>query len=171
MINTSKLTLLASLLFTKDVKADIENPESQMCGDDFMTLQDIDVPVTFPEGTKSLLSKWLTPGLQKGYKGKTDATGFSFEQAIFSGCKNVDSGIGVYAGSQDSYTKFRGLFDPIIEEYHKHAPGTPHESNMDFTQLKTAPFMGQDAEMIRSTRIRVGRNLAGLPLGPGLTRE
>jgi protein-arginine kinase len=25
--------------------------------------------------------------------------------------------------------------------------------------------------MIKSTRIRVGRNLAGFPLGPGLTRE
>ena len=30
---------------------------------------------------------------------------------ILSGCQNVDSGIGVYAGSHDSYTTFEELFD------------------------------------------------------------
>ena len=76
-----------------------------MC-DENMTLQDMDLPINFPEGTNSLLSKWLTPGHQKGMKGKSDSAGFTFEQAIFSGCKNVDSGIGIYAGSHDSYKSF-----------------------------------------------------------------
>ena len=30
----------------------------------------------------------------------------------------MDSEIGVYAGSPDSYIKFCKLFDPIINEYH-----------------------------------------------------
>jgi len=42
---------------------------------------------------------------------------------------------------------------------------------MDHTQLKCPPFEEEDAAMIKSTRIRVGRNLAAYPLGPGLTRE
>jgi len=42
---------------------------------------------------------------------------------------------------------------------------------MDYTQLNCPPFSAEDAAMIKSTRIRVGRNLAGFPLGPGLTRE
>lgn len=42
---------------------------------------------------------------------------------------------------------------------------------MDHNQLNCPPFSDEDAKMIKSTRIRVGRNLAAFPLGPGLTRE
>uniref|UniRef100_A0A7S3CT79 Phosphagen kinase C-terminal domain-containing protein n=1 Tax=Strombidium rassoulzadegani TaxID=1082188 RepID=A0A7S3CT79_9SPIT len=41
---------------------------------------------------------------------------------------------------------------------------------MDFKQLKCPPLTGDDAKMIISTRIRVGRNLAEFPLGPGITK-
>jgi hypothetical protein len=40
----------------------------------------------FPEGTKSLLSKYLTPEVFEKYKGKKDKSGVSFEQMILSGC-------------------------------------------------------------------------------------
>jgi len=69
----------------------------------------------FPPGTKSLLSKNLTRDIWEHYAGQCDPFGFPFQDAIFSGCKNVDSGIGVYAGSHDSYATFSGLFDRIIE--------------------------------------------------------
>lgn len=42
---------------------------------------------------------------------------------------------------------------------------------MDYTKLVCPPFSEEDAKMIKSTRIRVGRNLAKFPLGPGITRE
>lgn len=42
---------------------------------------------------------------------------------------------------------------------------------MDFTQLNTPPLKASEAKLIKSTRIRVGRNLHGYPLGPGLTKE
>ena len=61
--------------------------------------------------------------------------------------------------------------DPIIEQYHGHKKGDQHISNMDFTQLKCPPFPAEDAAMIKSTRIRVGRNLAEFPLGPGISKE
>lgn len=106
-------------------------------------------------------------------KKKMDKFGFSFKQAIFSGCKNVDSGIGVYAGSHDSYTAFADLFNKIITSYHGHEPSALHVSDMDHTKLKCPPlFEDSDPDnMIVSTRIRVGRNLADYPLGPGLTKE
>ena len=53
----------------------------------------------FPAGTKSLLCKYLSPEIFKKYAGKKDGAGVSFEQMILSGAQNVDSGIGVYAGS------------------------------------------------------------------------
>ena len=42
---------------------------------------------------------------------------------------------------------------------------------MDYTQLKCPPFPEDEAAMINSTRIRVGRNLADFPLGPGISKE
>ena len=44
---------------------------------------------------------------------------------------------------------------------------------MDYKWLEEVfhPFSEPHAAMIRSTRIRVARNLAGYPLGPGMTRE
>jgi len=57
----------------------------------------------------------LSRDVWSAYAGTKDPYGFPFVDAIFSGCKNVDSGIGVYAGSHDSYNTFSKLFDPIIE--------------------------------------------------------
>jgi arginine kinase len=42
---------------------------------------------------------------------------------------------------------------------------------MDYKKLNTPPFSAEEAKLIKSTRIRVGRNLADYPLGPGLTKE
>jgi len=95
----------------------------------------------------------------------------SFKTCIFSGVKNLDSGIGVYAGSADSYLTFNKLFDPIIQEYHGHAHNAQHVSDMDAGALKNAEFHVEDAVRIMSTRIRVGRNLHDYPLGPGVTKE
>ena len=41
---------------------------------------------------------------------------------------------------------------------------------MDHKQLKCPPFSPDEAAMIVSTRIRVGRNLAEYPLGPGVSK-
>ncbi len=125
----------------------------------------------FPKGTKSLLSKYLTREIWAKLKNVSDKHGFSFKHAIFSGCKNTDSGIGVYAGSHDSYHAFSDLFNLIIEDYHGHKDGDVHQSDMDFTKLVCPPFSEKEASLIRSTRIRVGRNLHGYPLGPGVSKE
>lgn len=124
----------------------------------------------FKEDTKSSLSKNLTQEIWNEYKDQSCAAGVSFKVCVFSGVANLDSGIGLYAGSHDSYRKFNKLFDKVIWEYHGHAPDAKHVSCMDATGLKNADF-GEDASMIVSTRIRVGRNLADYPLGPGVTKE
>ena len=125
----------------------------------------------FPAGTKSLLSKYLSRDVWNQLKDTKDKFGYSFREAIFSGCKNTDSGIGVYAGSHDSYKAFGPLFDKIIEDYHKHKSTDKHISDMDYTNLNAPALPKSDAKMIRSTRIRVGRNYKDYPLGPGLTKQ
>lgn len=125
----------------------------------------------FPAGTKSLVSKYLTKDIWNKYHDKSDASGVSFKTCVFSGCKNVDSGIGCYAGSADSYTAFKDFFDKIVLDYHKHKPTDKHVSNMNASELNISPFSEEEAALVKSTRIRVGRNLADFPLGPGITNE
>jgi protein-arginine kinase len=125
----------------------------------------------FPAGTKSLCAKYLTQEVWDEYKDETDAAGVSFKTCVFSGIKNLDSGIGVYAGSHNSYTKFNKLFDKVIEDYHGHGTEAMHVSEMTSEGLTGAELTEEDAAMIVSTRIRVGRNMDGYPLGPGVTKE
>jgi hypothetical protein len=42
---------------------------------------------------------------------------------------------------------------------------------MSAAGLENADFSEADSAMVNSTRIRVGRNLADYPLGPGVTKE
>jgi len=77
----------------------------------------------------------------------------------------------VYAGSHDAYTTFSNLFEPIINDYHGHAADAKHISNMNFEELDCPEFAQDEKDMIISTRIRVGRNLADFPLGPGISKE
>ena len=141
MRNTTISTMISAtfinLLFLKNVVALVE------CGKSVNSWNDIvgQKTLTFPPGTNSLLSKHLTPTILDELNGKEDSMGFKFEQAIFSGCKNTDSGIGVYAGSHNSYSAFSQLMNPIIEEYHNHKVGTPHKSNMNYEDLRTVPFL------------------------------
>lgn len=121
--------------------------------------------------TNSSLKRNLTEEIWNEYKDQKDKYGVSFKTCIFSGCKNLDSGIGLYAGSHDSYQCFHKLFDKVILDYHKHDLDAKHVSDMDATTLQNADFPEEDAKMIISTRIRVGRNLDGYPLGPGVTKQ
>ncbi|KYJ87358.1 phosphagen kinase [Sulfurovum riftiae] len=124
----------------------------------------------FPEDCRSLLCKYLTPEVFELLKERKTSHGFTLEQAINSGIQNIDSSIGVYAGDKESYTVFGPLFDPIIEAYHGFSKNDSHHSNMEPDLLK-APNPDPEGEFILSTRIRVGRNVDNMPLGPAISKE
>jgi protein-arginine kinase len=63
------------------------------------------------------------------------------------------------------------LFDKVVEEYHGHKKEDMHQSEMTSEGLENAEFSPEDSAMVNSTRIRVGRNMKGFPLGPGVTKE
>lgn len=118
----------------------------------------------------SMLCKYLTPEIFEALKNKKTTNGFTLEQAINSGLKNIDSSIGVYAGDKESYKVFDKLFDPIIKEYHGFSKNDKHQSNLNPDDLD-AQNPDKDAEFIVSTRIRVGRNMDNMPLGPAISKE
>lgn len=120
--------------------------------------------------SKSLLAKYLTQEVYNELKDKKTSNGFTLAQAINSGVKNLDSGIGAYVGDEESYELFAPLFDPIIEEYHGFSKNDKHKSNLNPDDLN-APNPDPSGEYILSTRIRVGRNVKDLPLGPAISKE
>ena len=133
------------------------------------SLEDFDSFFT-PE-CKSQLKATLTKEIWEEYKDQKCDAGVSFKTCIFSGIANQDSGIGLYAGSHQAYTKFEKLFDQVVFNYHKHKKEDKHVSNMNAEELTNAEFTPEQSAMVNSTRIRVGRNFAEYPLGPGVTKE
>jgi len=142
-----------------------------MMGSHLQTPEDIKGFPYFPTGTSSLLHKCLTKDIWEKCKDRKDKYGFTFRQAIFSGAKWTNSGVGVYAGSHESYYDFAPFFDKIIEDYHGHKPTDKHISSMDVKELDCPDFPPDEDAMINSTRIRVARNLAEFPLGTSISRE
>jgi len=118
----------------------------------------------FPTDCSSLLSKYLTIEIFETLKNRTTNNGFTLERAIRSGVENLDSGIGVYAGDEESYEVFDALFNPIIESYHGFKNEDKHSSDLNHETLNFKN-LDKNEEFILSTRIRVGRNLKGFPLG------
>lgn len=128
---------------------------------------------SFPEFSKqcnSLLRRHLSELIFASLKEKKTRNGFSFFQAINSGVVNQDSAVGVYAGDAESYDLFSPLFDPIIEDYHGFSKKDFHRSDFNAAKL-SAPNPDPNGAYILSTRIRVGRNVASMPLGPAIKRE
>jgi len=123
---------------------------------------------TFPKDCNSLLSKYLTQEVFETLKTRTTPNYFTLEKAIRSGVENLDSGIGAYAGDKESYSTFAELFDPIIEEYHGFSKESQHQSSFEGLEPVELDSKG---EYILSTRIRVGRNLEGFPLGAIISKE
>ncbi|XP_048585072.1 arginine kinase isoform X3 [Nematostella vectensis] len=132
--------------------------------------------LNFPEDlkkpeVKSLLKKYLTEDVFNSLKEKKTSRGAGLYDCINSGVVNLDSGTGVYAADEECYEVFGELFDKIIEDYH--APyklEENHKSDMDPEKVD-APNLDAEGAFIRSTRIRVARNLKGYALTPGLTRK
>ncbi len=126
-------------------------------------------PVFEPD-CQSLLCRYLTRDLFDKLKERVTSNGFTLFQAIASGVINQDSNIGVYAGDAESYQLFSELFDPIIADYHGFSSDDRHHSNLNSDSL-TAPNPDPENRFIISTRIRVGRNVADMPLGPAVSRS
>ena len=122
----------------------------------------------FPVDCNSLLKRCLTPALYQRLKVRTTSNGWSLQQMIRSGIANPDSRVGVYAGDAESYTLFADLFDLIIAAYHGFSRTDRHPAQYSLPDL-CPRNLDPEGRFIKSTRIRVARNLLGFPLGPTLS--
>jgi len=125
----------------------------------------------FPEikSKHSLVAKYVTePIWEKLNRAKTATSGFSLAKAIACAVEFNNQHCGIYAGDWDSYKVFSDVFDPLIQEYHGIAADSTHTSDMDASKIKGT--ISKEAP-VHSTRIRVGRNIDGFGLSPGITKQ
>lgn len=98
----------------------------------------------------------------------TKTSNFTLAKAIACAVQFKDQHVGIYAGDWDSYKDFSELFDPVIQEYHGIKSDAKHTSDMDFTKIIGSV---DSSAPVKSTRIRVGRNINGFGLSPGIHKE
>ncbi len=87
-----------------------------------------------------------------------------------SGLQHPSSEMGCYAGHPADYDRFEPFFAQAVSRYHHVDPGAAHQSNwhlkeghqFDLSELGLPPL---------SMRVRVGRNLLGVPLPSCMARE
>lgn len=114
----------------------------------------------FHDFSHSKIKQHLTLKLYNDLKKIRTPSGYSLDQAIKSGIGNPDSTIGIYAGDMESYDYFAPVLMPIIEDYHHLHPGWSHQPGI---QEAVLPDPDPTQAFIRSSRIRVARNLCRFP--------
>nr|CAD7424622.1 unnamed protein product [Timema monikensis] len=119
--------------------------------------------------SKSLLKKYLTKDLYEKLKNKKTGMGSTFLDVIQSGLENLDSGIGIYAPDVESYTLFKELFDPVIEDYHVGFKKTDKQPAKEWGDLNALGNLDPSGDYVISTRVRTGRSVDGYPFNPRMT--
>lgn len=126
-------------------------------------LNDPEVPnmdfETMPDLTnehKSLMAAHLTPELFGKLKAEgATSKGYTISRAIQTGLMTPHLGVGVTAGDEESWEKFKGIYYPVIKGWHKYDPETQtHTSDLDASKITmtddqvagvycpSAPFFG-----------------------------
>ena len=118
----------------------------------------------------SLLHKYFTKDAFETLKHlKTETYKTTLEDIVKSGLAHPDSHLGLYAPDVESYSVFKKLFEPVIRDYHKVKGRLQHPaSNWEDKEGKIGVFPGN---FVKSTRIRIARNLEGYPLNSKMSKE
>jgi len=125
----------------------------------------------FPEikSKHALIVKHLTPEKwEKLALHETKTTGFTIAKGIACSVEYDDQHSGFYTGDADCYEDFKDVLHPLILDYHGLEEGFKHTSDLDVSKVNGN--VNPEAP-VHSTRIRVGRNIEGFGLSPGITQE
>merc|ERR1712187_123978 len=121
------------------------------------------------KSTHSLVAKHVTKERWDKVKDiETKTCGFTIAKACACAIEFDNQHCGIYAGDWDSYKDFSEIFDAIIQDYHGISADAKHTSDMDPEKIVGNIEPGVP---VHSTRIRVGRNVDGFGLSPGITKQ
>lgn len=90
-----------------------------------------------------------------------------------SGFEHHDSPVGIYAADPECYDVFSKLFEPIIKEYHGQEDNDSDmlQKDVDWGNVDEIENLDAERKYILSARIRLSRNIEGLPFFPKLTEK
>nr|XP_042125208.1 creatine kinase M-type [Peromyscus maniculatus bairdii] len=119
------------------------------------------------------MAKVLTPDLYKKLRDKETPSGFTLDDVIQTGVDNPGHPfimtVGCVAGDEESYTVFKDLFDPIIQDRHGgYKPTDKHKTDLNHENLKGGDDL--DPNYVLSSRVRTGRSIKGYTLPPHCSR-
>lgn len=125
------------------------------------------------EEGKSLLKKYLTHEILQELKGVMTKNDVNLYDCTQSGLTHFDSSVGIYAADYESYDDYRSLFDPIIKDYHGLLDDTEEvlQKPTDWGNVEEILNIDPEKKYIKSTRIRIARNIEGYTFFPKLTEE
>merc|ERR1719161_1370183 len=106
---------------------------------------------------------------------KQTSLGVSFADVIKPGLDNkghpMIKTVGMVAGDAECYDVFKELFDKVIDIRHGGFPAdAKHSTDLDYSRVSSTPI-DPSGKYVIWTRVRGGRNLAGLQMAPSITEE
>lgn len=120
----------------------------------------------------SMVKHHVTIAMLDQYKDIKTDSGKTLIDCISSGLRNPDSSIGIYAADADSYEKFKDVFDPMIEKYHKIELKTNKQDKNGWVGDATYfEDLNKNKKNVLSTRIRCARSLEDYGLNSSMTEN
>ena len=116
--------------------------------------------------SESLLRKYLTDEVWHALRGLQTHSGATLFDCIRSGLTHSDSAIGVYAADEESLRCFGPLFDPLIQDLHDNAAAYEQPEGKQSVVDPAILNLDPQGIYIRSSRIRIARNICGYRLMP-----
>lgn len=106
---------------------------------------------------------------------KQTTQGVSLAKVIKPGMDNkghpMIKTVGMVAGDAECYDVFKDLFDKVMDIRHGGFPAdAKHSTDLDYSRVSSTPI-DPSGKYVIWTRVRGGRNLAGLQMAPSITKE
>lgn len=122
---------------------------------------------------QSLLKKYFTADVLQELKGVITKNDVNLYDCAQSGLTHFDSSVGIYAADFESYDDYKLLFDPIIMDYHGQLENQDEslQKPTDWGNVEEILNIDPEKKYIKSTRIRIARNIIGYSFFPKLTEE
>jgi len=140
--------------------------------DEFRYITFTELP-PFTDKHKSLMRKTMTPELFDKLKDVKSSKGYSLSNGMQAGVLRPHLGVGFTCGDEECFTLFKDVIYPIVQGWHKFDPASQeHKSDLDWNKLTfSAEQAAKFSEYVKSTRVRAARNISGLSLPAGSSKE
>lgn len=154
----------------------LASPEDVKDTENFKYLRFAELP-PFTAKHSSLMRTVLNPSVfekLKSLRGTRTSKGFTLSNAIQPGVLQPRLDVGFVCGDEECYALFPDVILPLVRQLHQFdaAKDAHPRAPLDAAQLRVSDEEARKLQQcVKSTRIRGVRNIAGLALPPGTTRE